>query len=275
MLELPEAQVIAQQINQTLKGKKIASVVAAQTPHKLTWYQGDPQQYSPLLKGKTLGPAAGQGPLVVLAVEDATLVFSDGVNLRWQAAGEARPLKHQLLIEFTDSSALSAVVQMYGGIVCFSGREYDNKYYQAAIEKPAVLSAAFSQDYFSALIGAPEVSKLSLKAFLATEQRIPGLGNGVLQDILYIASLHPKRKVGTLKAAESALLYRSVVETLAAMVKAGGRDTEKDLFGQSGGYLTRLSKNSAGRPCPRCGAMIKKEAYLGGSIYYCEGCQKL
>lgn|GEM_PF-2077218 len=30
------------------------------------------------------------------------------------------------------------------------------------------------------------------KAFLATEQRIPGLGNGVLQDILWTARIHPK-----------------------------------------------------------------------------------
>jgi hypothetical protein len=34
-----------------------------------------------------------------------------------------------------------------------------------------------------------EVKKLSLKALLATEQRIPGLGNGVLQDILFKARM--------------------------------------------------------------------------------------
>ena len=35
----------------------------------------------------------------------------------------------------------------------------------------------------------------SAKAFLATEQRIPGLGNGCLQDILFRAGLNPRKKL--------------------------------------------------------------------------------
>jgi formamidopyrimidine-DNA glycosylase len=62
---------------------------------------------------------------------------------------------------------------------------------------------------------------------------------------------------------------------LQAMVSQGGRDTETDLFGQPGGYQTVLSKNTVDKPCPVCAALIKKEAYLGGSIYYCPGCQPL
>jgi formamidopyrimidine-DNA glycosylase len=275
MLELPEALVISQQLNQTIRGKKISAVAAAQTPHKLTWYKGDPQQYPQMLAANIIGTAAGRGALVTVQAGNTSLVFSDGVNLRFHNRGEPRPDKHQLLIDFTDSSALSAAVQMYGGIVCFADGVYDNPYYKAAIEKPAALSSAFDQKYFSHLISAPEVQKLSLKAFLATEQRIPGLGNGVLQDILFNAGLHPKKKVNTLNDTDREVLYRSVRDTLSQMVKGGGRDTEKDLFGQSGGYITKLSKHTAGQPCPVCGAPIKKEAYMGGSIYYCAGCQKI
>ncbi|MFY9146642.1 MAG: zinc finger domain-containing protein [Bacillota bacterium] len=28
-------------------------------------------------------------------------------------------------------------------------------------------------------------------------------------------------------------------------------------------------------PCPACGSLIKKAAFLGGSIYFCEQCQPL
>jgi formamidopyrimidine-DNA glycosylase len=59
------------------------------------------------------------------------------------------------------------------------------------------------------------------------------------------------------------------------MAAEGGRDTETDLYGQPGGYKTVLSKNTAGTACPKCGTMIIKEAYMGGSIYYCAGCQPL
>ncbi|HBT18319.1 MAG TPA: endonuclease VIII, partial [Firmicutes bacterium] len=42
-----------------------------------------------------------------------------------------------------------------------------------------------------------------------------------------------------------------------------------------GGYQTKLSKKTVNKPCPVCGSIIKKETYMGGSIYYCEGCQRV
>lgn len=39
MIELPEAVSVSQQINETIRGKRIASVIAAQSPHKFAWYQ--------------------------------------------------------------------------------------------------------------------------------------------------------------------------------------------------------------------------------------------
>ena len=59
------------------------------------------------------------------------------------------------------------------------------------------------------------------------------------------------------------------------MLSGGGRDTEIDLYGKRGRYKTILSKNTAGKPCPSCGTLIKKESYLGGSIYFCAKCQSL
>jgi len=59
------------------------------------------------------------------------------------------------------------------------------------------------------------------------------------------------------------------------MYALGGRDTEKNLFGNTGSYKTKMSKNTAGKSCFACGTTIVKEAYMGGSIYYCPKCQKL
>lgn len=112
------------------------------------------------------------------------------------------------------------------------------------------------------------------KAFLATEQRIPGLSNAVLQDILWTARIHPKRKVSTLSEEELHTLFNSVKSVLKEMTMQGGRDTELDLFGNPGRYKTVLSRNTIGRPCPACGTLIKKESYLGRSMYYREGCQR-
>jgi formamidopyrimidine-DNA glycosylase len=70
-------------------------------------------------------------------------------------------------------------------------------------------------------------------------------------------------------------MYRALKSVLKKMTDQGGRDTERDLFGCPGGYQTILSKNTVGKACPECGSIIKKEAYLGGSIYVCIGCQKI
>jgi formamidopyrimidine-DNA glycosylase len=162
---------------------------------------------------------------------------------------------------------------MYGGIGSFREGELDNPYYKVAKEKPSPLSPAFNRVYFDRMISAEEVQKLSLKGLLATEQRIPGLGNGVLQDILFNAKMNPKKKVSILSQRDNDVLFESLKSTLSEMKERGGRDTELDLFGHPGGYKTILSKNTVNKPCPVCGTMIKKEAYMGGSIYYCEKCQ--
>ena len=274
MIEIPEATVLASQLNAEVSGKTIRSAVAAYSPHKFTGYTGDPADYPDLLDGKTMGAAYARGGMVELQAGDMLLLFNDGVNLRLHTAGGERPKKHQLLLEYEDGAALSASVAMYGGIACFIPGTYDNPYYLVACEKPSPLGEDFSAEYFAGLF-LPEREKLSLKAFLATEQRIPGLGNGVLQDILYTAGLHPKRKLSTLGQDEREKLYDSLKTTLEAMTQGGGRDTERDLYGQPGGYLTRLSRNTVGGSCPVCGETIQKQSYMGGSIYICPGCQSL
>lgn len=275
MIELPEALNLARQIDTTMNAKRVASVTVAQTPHKLAWYYGEPSKYSDLLVGKTIETANAYGGLVEIKAEKTSILLGEGAGIRFHRKNDPRPAKHQLLIEFDDDSAISVLIQMYGGIGAFLEGELDDLYYRVAKEKPSPLSPAFDKVYFDRLISVQDVQKLSLKALLATEQRIPGLGNGVLQDILFNARMHPKRKINTLSEPDKRLLLDSVKSTLSAMSTKGGRDTELDLFGHPGQYKTILCKKTAGRPCSVCGTAIKKEAYMGGSVYYCEKCQTL
>lgn len=274
MIEIPEALTLASQINQTINEKQIANVVVGQTPHKFAWYHGDPKKYHEILVGRTINMATAFGGIVDIKADNATILISDGVTFRYHKQGEKRPGKHQLLLEFNDFSAVSAAVQMYGGMWCFIDEdEFKYPYYKIAKEKPSPLSDEFSRFYFDKLISSQTVQKLSVKAFLSTEQRIPGLGNGVLQDILWKAKIHPKRKINTLDDENKKVLYSMIKAVLFEMTKLGGRDTEKDLTGYNGGYKTIMSKNSVGSSCISCGGNIKKENFLGGSIYYCENCQ--
>lgn len=274
MIELPESRNLAKQAADVLAGRTITDVFNATHPHKFTWYTGDPATYRTLLTGKKVLSASGHGAFVDLLLDDEMHIsLSDGVNLRYYPAGADIPPKYQLLITFDDDSFLVFTVAMYGGINAFR-EKLDNPYYLGALLKPSPLDDRFDAAYFERLVAAVK-PHLSAKAFLATEQRIPGLGNGVLQDILFNARIHPKRKLATLDGCELEAMFRAVKSTLAGMTAAGGRDTERDLFGNPGGYRVLLSKNTYAAPCPLCGGAIVKEAYLGGAVYYCPHCQPL
>lgn len=277
MIEAPEAICLAKQLNETIKGKRITYVLPRHTPHKFTFSCGNPDEYPDILQNKIVGESCAYGGMLQINAEDAKLVFTDGVNLRYYAPGAKLPNKHQLLVGFEDESCIIVSVRMYGGILCFTGESFEgglNAYYESARTKPQVMSDAFTKEYFLGLINAGDVQNKSAKAFLATDQMIPGLGNGVLQDILYNARIHPKTKVSTLSGLQREELFHCVKDTMHEMCAQGGRGSEKDLFDQKGGYVPYLSKDTVGSRCLRCGDMILKEAYMGGSIYYCNTCQK-
>ena len=211
------------------------------------------------------------GGILEMGLGGLMLLFSDGANLRLYPSGTEHPAKHQLLLRFDNGAVLLCTVQMYAGIhLCEEGTCH-SACHRAAREKLSPFQDGFSRDYFQAL--AAEGPKLSAKAFLATQQRFPGLGNGVLQDILFRARIHPRTVMSTLSAEALTRLYGEVKATLRDMTEKGGRDTEKDLYGKPGGYQTLMSKASLDRPCPGCGGTIKRESYLGGNVYFCPNCQ--
>ncbi|HJN30691.1 MAG TPA: endonuclease VIII, partial [Candidatus Latescibacteria bacterium] len=172
-------------------------------------------------------------------------------------------------------ACLCSGVSMYGGLWCWESKTVENHYYHQARDKPSPLADDFDAAYFATLADDEDVQGKSAKALLATEQRIPGQGNGVLRDFLFAGGIHPKRKVQTLSAAERKRLFRAIRRVLADMAKRGGRDTEKDLFGEPGRYQTKLSRLTVGSPCAKCDTPILKQNYLGGSVYVCETCQPL
>jgi formamidopyrimidine-DNA glycosylase len=274
MIELPETCVLAEQIKKTLTGKTIVSAAANARPHGFAWYTGDPAEYDGKLAGKKITGSAAYGGRPEIWAEEMRISFCDGVRTRYLEPGEKHPDKHQLLLGFDDGSAISCSVQMYGGIFAFENGSGDDYYYNAAREKPSPYTDAFDYGYFDSLRQSVK-PKLSVKAFLATEQRIPGFGNGVLHDTLFNARIHPKRKLETLTDSDMENLFNSIKSTLKEMRDGGGRDTEKDLFNRKGGYQTILSGKTLIYPCRVCGGGLVREAYLGGNIYFCPTCQPL
>lgn len=274
MLELPEVYTLAQQANEILKGKKITHVFNATKPHKFTFYEGDPLEYGKKLTGKTIESAKGYGMFVDFFLTGGTVIsIGDGVITKYGKPGEKIPANYQILLGFDDDSFLVFTVAMYGFISVYEDGLIENKYHTISKESISPLDKAYTEERFYRLF-ADAKKNLTAKGIIATEQRIPGVGNGVLQDILFNARIHPKRKVSTMSDVEKANLFRALKTTLKEMTDKGGRDTQTDLYGNVGGYKTILYSKTYKEPCPVCHGSITKEAYMGGSVYYCPNCQK-
>ena len=273
MIELPEARTIAADLRKEVLGKTIQSVSGNFTDHKFTFYYGNPDTYHDRLKNKAVTAVVERSFYVELEIEDEVLTFRDGANIRWFAKPQQFK-KSKLLLMFTDGSCLHVTTSMYAAIHVFPKTEgAQDAYYEAELKSCSLLDECFTYDNFLSKLH-HETEKLSVKAFLATKQRFIGIGNGVCQDILFYAGLHPKRKMNTLTKDEINTLFFSMKQTLQQMVQEGGRDSEKIIYGEKGGYHCVMSAGHYKDGCPKCGGRIQKEQYLGGSIYYCPHCQK-
>ncbi|MDF2686271.1 MAG: glycosylase/AP lyase, DNA-binding [Clostridia bacterium] len=282
-MSFAENHVISNQLKETVVGKKIVKATVNQNPHTFVWFAMSPSQaftchpegYEEFLTGKTIDKSdanfGGYGVYNFLYIGNRALMFN--IPTRYHKKGDILPKRHQLLLELDDGSAISFTGSLGGPIFLFEVNEKGQPINYSNVNFPSVLSDEFSLDFFLKLIKNTELRSLSAKAFLATKNRIPGLDNVILHEILWEAEVNPKSKMVALTEKDFIRIFEAIKKVFPAVIAQGGRDTEKDLFGNDGGYITRASKNTLGKPCTRCGENIIKESYLGGAVYYCPGCQ--
>lgn len=273
MIEICEARVIRSQMEKELVDKTISEVSFGNSPHRFAFFSAEEEVYEEYLVDQTIKEVQSFGNFIVLEFGHCHLAFSEGINFYWLPDSSKLPKKYQFSLTFTDGKVLACSVSMYGAMMLYHENLSGNEYFQVAKEKPNPLSEAFTREYFQQLVDSTKPT-ISLKGFLATEQRIPGLGNGTLHDILFAAEMLPKRKLNTLSEADIDQLYQTLKSVLQRILEQGGRNTEKDFYGKLGGYPVILSSKTYKEPCPRCHGEIQKASFLGGTIYYCEGCQK-
>ncbi|HEY3416503.1 MAG TPA: DNA-formamidopyrimidine glycosylase family protein [Armatimonadota bacterium] len=275
MIELPEATIIAQQINAELKGKRIADGNRGNSPHKFAFYTFPPEEYAAILQEKTIGVATANGSCILVEMAPGyTLVLGlGGERIVYHRNTASLPKKHQLLLHFTDDTCLTVTVQGWGAALLLTDAEVSNHPY-INLGKPSPLSDEFTLNYFLGLFAALEPNdSSSMKYFMITKPGVLGIGNGCLQDILWRAYIHPRRRAVHLTQAEQQGLYAAIRESLQQMVEGGGRDGDYDLYDQPGGYQRILHSKTVGQPCAHCSTPIEKASFLGGTVYFCPQCQ--
>jgi endonuclease-8 len=122
----------------------------------------------------------------------------------------------------------------------------------------------------TARLRAPERAHLTVAEALLDQSAVAGIGNVYRSEVLAIRSMHPFLPVGEISEAVLIDLLREASRLLRANVGGGERAT---VPGARPG--TRWVYGRAGRPCRRCGAIIRSAPF--GSpprrLFWCPRCQ--
>ena len=101
-------------------------------------------------------------------------------------------------------------------------------------------------------------SRAPVKAVLMDQARIAGLGNLLVDEILWRAGIDPARAADSLSAEEQARLHRAIRTALRVMIRRGGSHT--------GGLMPA---RVPGGHCPRDGAPLLRRRVGGRTTYSC------
>lgn len=157
-----------------------------------------------------------------------------------------------------------------------------------AVEKlgPEPLGAEFTADGFARAL---RRSRQAIKVRLLDQALVAGVGNIYASEALFRAGIAPALPARRLTAPQVRRLWCAIRAVLRAAIACGstvplnyaGAGLRDGLFyfGRAPGapdfYQERLRVyDRAGRPCPRCGASIRRCVQAARSTFYCPHCQR-
>ncbi len=278
-VELPESQILAEQMTQSLLGKKIASynLQDYQKLQKVGFMNKNLKEYD-LLVGCTIKSINQRGNVIRIQLSkkmNLVLCPDYGAEILYHRNQDTLPKKHHLKIDFSDGTFITIRQTGMGCILAASDNSVNDLYvikrdfsdtpspigeHDFTFEKLRSLLDAKSQNVKAAIVGKSAV--------------VVGLSNAAFQEIIFAAGIHPKRNTSSLDDDEKHDLYDAMKQILNARICAGGKDNWKNLFGEYGRHTPVMGPNMKGEDCPECGAAIEVIAHGGGQVYFCPRCQK-
>lgn len=266
MPELPEVANLARQIDQRLSGKRIAAVEVLQ-PKCLNLPVAE---FQAALTGATIESAHNRGKWVVAHTDRGWLLLNLGMGGDLLlTTRDALPAKWRLVFDFSDETCLSVNFWWFGYAHYAPEDGLDSHPMLSKIGPNALdLSEAELVERMAGVRG-------RVKDFLLDQSKIAGIGNAYVHDILWLARLHPLRKIPTLTPEDFTRLHQAIDGGLRPSLELGGAWYEGGIDGQKGGFTYEMIRVGyrEGQPCPRCGATIEKIKTGGTSSFICPSCQ--
>jgi formamidopyrimidine-DNA glycosylase len=278
-IELPEAYILAKQMNTVLQGKRVTSchLQNYQKLQKIGFVNKDITAFDRLSNGKVQA-VSSRGNVIRLKLDNGmNLILAPeyGGRVLHHAKGATVTEKFHLKLSFNDGSAFTVALTGMGVIQALKDNELEQSYvYKRDFSEVAspVDEAEFTFGSFSKQLTGKSVNVKSV--LVGKDAVIVGLSNNAFQDILYKAKIHPKRKASELTETEKHALYDAIRWVIQQRIKLGGKDQFTDFHAKQGSYTPAMGPNMKDKTCLTCKTPIEKLSLGGGQVYFCPKCQK-
>lgn len=186
----------------------------------------------------------------------------------------SRPGRHDHLVLVQSRRTLVFTdPRMFGGVLFHRGPNPPGWWTRIA---PAILSPAFTVQAVAGFLR--RRARAPIKAVLLMQERFPGIGNWMADEILWRAALHPARSAGSLTPGEIKALHRACRFVCRGALKynagVGGKmPSELNEF-MPGSWLFNHRWEDGGR-CPRTGALLRRDEIGGRTTCWSPARQRL
>jgi formamidopyrimidine-DNA glycosylase len=274
-VELPEAYILAKQMNEALRGRVFKSVTLSdyEKLQRIGFVNRNVNDFQWLV-GNTVEDVVSRGNTVRVDMdEEVNLLIAPeygGVVLLSEAGDE--PEKSHLRIDF-DGGVLTVRLTSMGLILAVRDRDLDDSYIYRRdfLTGVSPLEDAFTSEWFSETLS--RLNRGLKQVLVGKDAVLVGLSNSAFQDVIFRAGLHPKRKASSLSPVEAESLFNAVKGLVEERLRLGGKNEFVDLHGRRGGYSPRMGPNLGESVCPSCGSKIVGLKHGGGTVYLCPVCQ--
>lgn len=275
MPELPEAETIRRELEQSVVGLRIIDVKVFE-PRVLRMPAGD---FERRLQGTTIVGADRRAKIIIVRLSsgDALLIHLKVTgSLLYVRAGT--PAKGNVQVTFILENGFELRYRdprLFGYLKLLSESEVSSSPELSRLG-PEPLSDEFTPENFKEMIKRRSGSRI--KALLLDQSFIAGIGNIYADEILFYARVHPARAAGALTNDEVARMYEGIRSILTKAIEERGSSiaTYADLYGNEGNYVSFLKVyGKTGEPCPDgCPGTIIKIKVAGRGTHICPECQK-
>ncbi len=223
------------------------------------------------LEGSVLKESAAHGKQMIFAIAASRRKTPHawmGIHLGMEGSLHllergAEPGKHDhLALHGRGQTLIFRDIRHFGRVILHEGAEAPSWWRDLP---PVLTGTLFTRSLLEEFL--TRRKRAPLKAVLLMQERFPGVGNWMADEILWRARLHPRRAAGSLSNAQQQTLWREVRHVC--------RDSLRKIAPDWSYPDTWLFPHrwKDGGDCPRCGMGLTRETVGGRTTCWCPRCQ--